>query len=93
MGMPAVSLKVLTSPGCMPCHEFLEFWNAVARDWPQVEMSEHSVISVEGQAMAIAHRVFASPGIIVNDELFAMGGFDRDRLLEKLRALSGSLTQ
>jgi len=42
----------------------------------------------EGEELAGKYMVFASPGIIVNGELFATGGFDRDKFTAKLKELS-----
>ena len=83
-----VVLLVLTSPGCTHCHDFLEFWKMERSAWPNVTMDEVSLLTPEGQAMVGKYSIFASPGIIVNGELFSTGGFDKKKLLEKLDALS-----
>jgi len=38
--------------------------------------------------MVTTHGIMSSPGIIVNGELFSSGGLDKEKLLEKLKALS-----
>lgn len=84
LSMKSVVLEVLTSPGCVHCHAFLEFWKTVQKDWPNVAMKETGITTPEGQEIAGRHMIFASPGIIINGELWASGGFDRERFIKKL---------
>ena len=86
--MKQISLDLLTSPGCKICHSFLEFWKDAAKDWPNVNLKDISVVTPQGQELVQKYMIFASPGIILNGELFASGGFDRDQFLAKLKELS-----
>ncbi len=86
--MKNVTLEVLTAPGCTHCHEFLEFWKGEAAKWPNVSMKELSLLTPEGQAMVGKYQIFASPGIILNEELFATGGFNKEKFLAKVTELS-----
>jgi hypothetical protein len=88
--MRSVTLRVLTSPSCMRCEEFFTFWDSIAGDWVNVETQEVSLLSEEGQALAFRHRILAAPGIIIEDELVSVGGFDKDALLVRLQELSFS---
>jgi glutaredoxin len=86
--MKNITLQVLTAPGCTHCHEFLEFWKGEAAKWPNVTMTELSLITPQGQEMVGKYQIFASPGIILNDELFATGGFSKEKFLAKITELS-----
>lgn len=86
--MPNISLDVLTSPGCTHCHEFLEFWKSESAAWPNVTMRDISIVTPEGQELVGKHQIFASPGIILNGEVFATGGFNKEKFLERLKELS-----
>lgn len=86
--MKPVTLELLTSPGCVHCHAFLEFWKTAQKEWPDVILKETSVTSPEGQDMAGKYMIFASPGIIINGELWASGGFDREKFIQKLKEVS-----
>ena len=86
--MKNITLEVLTSPGCTHCHEFLEYWKTVAPAWTNVTLRELSLITPEGQEMVTKYQIFASPGIILNNELFATGGVNKEKFLEKLKELS-----
>ena len=86
--MGPVLLEELVSPGCHICKEFEEFWHSIEKNWPDVTYKKVDVTTPEGQEMAQKYMIFASPGIILNGELFASGGFDRDKFINKLKELS-----
>jgi glutaredoxin len=86
--MKAVKLEVLTSPGCHICRAFKEYWHTIEKDWPDVSFREVDVTTPEGQELAQRYMIFASPGIILNGELWATGGFDREKFIKKLEELS-----
>lgn len=88
MNHGSILLEVLTSPGCVSCHAFLEFWTVAAPEWSNVSMQEFSLTTIEGQELAVKHRVFALPGIIVDGEVFATGAVDIELFIETLKRLS-----
>lgn len=83
-----VLIQEISSPGCHICKEFEEYWNSVKAAWPKVEYKNISVVTPEGQELVSKYSIFASPGIIINGELFSTGGFNKDKLLAKLKELS-----
>jgi len=83
-----VIVEELTSPGCTHCAEFAEFWHSIEKEWPNVVFKDVSVITPEGQEMAGKYGIFASPGIVLNGELFSTGGVNKQKFLEKLKELS-----
>lgn len=86
--MKEVALTELSAPGCQHCAAFREFWRSVEKDWPQVKFREVSVTTLEGQELAGKHLIFASPGIILNGELFSTGGVNKELFLARLKELS-----
>lgn len=86
--MKPIALEVLASPGCHNCKAFEEFWHSIEKDWPDVRFRHIEVTTSEGQEMAGKYMILASPGIILNGELFATGGFDQEKFVEKLKELS-----
>ena len=82
-----ILLQELSAPGCLHCKEFKEFWESIKSEWPNVEFEEVSVVTPEGQELAQKHMIFASPGIIINGELFSTGGVDKKKFVEKLKEL------
>jgi glutaredoxin len=83
-----IQLDLLTSPGCVHCKAFKDMWHEIEKGWPNVTYKETSVTTPEGQEMAGKYGIFSSPGIILNEEVWATGGFKRDEFLEKLKELS-----
>ncbi|MEK7622012.1 MAG: hypothetical protein AAB415_02425 [Patescibacteria group bacterium] len=88
--MKEVELLELSAPGCQHCAAFRDFWHGVEKDWPSVKFREVSVTTEEGQELAGKHLIFASPGIILNQELFSTGGVNEEKFLAKLKELSQS---
>ena len=86
--MKDVLLEELSSPGCHNCAGFKEFWETEKTKWPNVTFKELSIIDPEGQALVQKHQIFASPGIILNGELFSTGGVNKDDFIKKLTELS-----
>jgi glutaredoxin len=87
--MASVTIQEISSPGCHICKEFEDYWNSIKHDWPDVEYKNISVVSPEGQEMVQKYMIMASPGIIINGELFSTGGFNRDKVVAKLKELTG----
>lgn len=85
-----ISVQELSSPGCHICREFEKFWESIKKDWPEVEYKKIDVTTPEGQELVQKYMIFASPGIIINGEIFSTGGFSKERFLARLKELSGS---
>lgn len=86
--MGNVILEELSAPGCQICKAFEEFWHSIEKDWPNVTYKNISVTTPEGQELAGKYMIFSSPGIIINNELWATGGFDKQKFIEKLQETS-----
>lgn len=86
--MKEVKLEMLSAPGCSHCRAFRTFWESQAKDWPQVKFEEVDVTTPRGQELAGQHMIFASPGIILNGELFSTGGVNEEKFLAKIKELS-----
>ncbi len=86
--MPTILVQELSSPGCHICMEFEKFWESIKKDWPNAEFKKIMITEPEGQELVQKYMIFASPGIIINNELFSTGGFDKGKFLGKLKELS-----
>lgn len=86
--MREVTLVELSSPGCHNCAAFKEMWEGEKANWPNVKFTEVSLMDPQGQELVQKYQIFASPGIIINDELFSTGGVNKDEFLAKLKELS-----
>ncbi len=81
------NIKFLTMVGCHNCAAAKKIFDEVIPEYPNVEVVEIDITSEEGQELVSKYAVLASPGIIIDDELFSTGGVDRDKLVEKLQSL------
>jgi len=81
------NIKFLTMVGCHNCAAAKKIFDEVMPDYKDVEVVEIDITSQEGQELVSKYSVLASPGIIIDDELFSTGGVDRDKLVEKLQSL------
>lgn len=88
--MPKVVVQELSSPGCSHCAEFENFWHSIEKEWPNVEYQKIMVTTPEGQEMVGKYMIFASPGVVINGELFSTGGVDPAGFVAKLRQLSSA---
>ncbi|MBI2034090.1 MAG: thioredoxin family protein [Candidatus Liptonbacteria bacterium] len=86
--MDKITVQELSSPGCVHCAEFEKFWHSIEKDWPNVEYKKTDITTPEGEGLIHKYMIFASPGIIVNGELFSTGGFHKGKFVEKLKELS-----
>jgi glutaredoxin len=86
--MKEIELEELSSPGCHNCAAFKEMWEVEKANWPNVKFREVSLMDPEGQEMVQKYQIFASPGIILNGELFSTGGVNKDEFIKKLGELS-----
>lgn len=86
--MKPILLEELSSPGCQICKQFEAFWHSIEKGWPNITYKNVDVTTLEGQDIAQKHMIFASPGIILNGELWATGGFDKNKFVERIKELS-----
>ncbi len=81
-------IEFLTMVGCHNCAEVKKIFDEIIPDFKdKVEVVEIDITTPEGQELVQKYSVMASPGIIINGELFATGGVDKDKLIEKLKSL------
>ncbi len=73
--------------GCHNCAAAKKIFDEVMPNYPNVEVTEIDITSEEGQGLVSKYAVLASPGIIIDGELFSTGGVSHDKLVEKLKSL------
>jgi glutaredoxin len=87
--MAKVKIIEVSTPGCVHCAEAKKYIDEEIRPkFPEAEIENVSVLDPRGQELVSKYMIFASPGIIVNDELFSTGGIDKSKFLNKITELS-----
>jgi len=84
-----IKITILTTEGCSHCQKakyILE--NEIKPQYPQVEVEYIDMVTEQEQKMIQQYGIMSSPGIIVNEELFSVGGLDKDKLVEKIKSLN-----
>ena len=75
--------------GCHNCEAAKKIFNEILPDFSgKVEVEEVDMASPEGQELVQKYSVMASPGIVINGELFSTGGVSKDKLVEKLTSMT-----
>ncbi len=83
-----VKVTELSTPGCSHCAEAKDFLEHEFKPKISAVTVEYvSVMDPGGQELVQKHMIFASPGIIINGELFATGGLDKDKFIDKVNEL------
>ena len=82
-----VSVEEITVPGCVDCVRFEKFWDSVKDQFPGVTFTKFDATTPEGMEKVSKYSIFASPGVIINGELFSTGGVRKNAFLKKLKEL------
>ena len=84
-----IKIQEVSAPGCAHCEEARRLLQQeIKQQFPNVEIEFIDMLSEKGQKMVQGYGIMASPGIIVNDELFSVGGLDKNKLVDKIKSLS-----
>ena len=81
------TIQFLTMVNCHSCEEVKKVFDEIMPDFPKVKVDEIDITTPEGQKLVQKYSVMASPGIIINGELFSTGGVSKEKLIEKLKSL------
>jgi len=87
--MNKIKIQEVSTPGCANCaaaKELLE--KEIKPNFPDVEVEYIDMMDEKGQKIVQDYGIMSSPGIIINGELFSIGGLDKDKLIEKIKSLS-----
>ena len=85
-----IKIVEVTSPGCSHCAAAKKILEGEIRpQFPDVDIQYIDVLTPEGQKIVGDYGIMSSPGVIVNGELFAVGGLDKNKLIAKIKALKG----
>ncbi|MFV1917007.1 MAG: glutaredoxin family protein [Patescibacteria group bacterium] len=81
-------IQFLTMEGCHNCAAAKRIFDEIMPDFPNIKIEEIDMMKENGQKLVQKYSIMASPGIVINDELFSTGGVSKEKLVEKLQSLS-----
>lgn len=82
-----IKLTLVTREGCGHCAQTKEILKKIQPEYPQLAITEIDMITPKGQELIAKYGIMSSPGIIINGDLFAMGGTTEKELRRKLDEL------
>lgn len=82
-----IKIQFVTVEGCVHCAAALKVFEELKPKYPQMEVREIDATTPEGMELVSKFGIFASPGIIINDELFSTGGLNKDKFIQELDEL------
>lgn len=74
MNQHAINLTLVTKEGCVHCAQTKELLKRIQPEYPKLAVKEVDMTTREGQELIVKYGIMSSPGIIINGDLFAMGG-------------------
>ena len=80
-----MKVELLTAPACTHCAEVKKILEEIKPDFPSLEVEEVEMTTPKGQEMIQKYQIMASPGIVINGELFATGGASKEQLVDALK--------
>ncbi len=87
--MSKITIQEISSPGCSHCAQAKKLLEEeIKPQFQDVEVRYVDMLSEEGQKMVQEYGIMSSPGIVVNGELFSVGGLDKNKLITRIKELS-----
>ena len=85
-----ITIQLVSTPGCSHCEEVRKVLNEVKPQYPQMQIQELDATNPDGLELVTKHGILASPGVVINGELFATGGINKGSLIKKLDSLTNN---
>lgn len=81
-----IKVTIITTQGCSHCIEAKKILNTLKSEY-NLKIEEVDATSSHGQELVRKYNIFSSPGILINDQFFAMGGATEAQLRKKFDTL------
>lgn len=82
-----IKVTLIRPSGCQHCAQVKGTLEKLKGNYPDLTIAEVEATTPEGQALIQKHGILASPGILINDEFFAMGGATDAQIRKKFDEL------
>lgn len=79
-----ITIQFITSLGCAECEKAKRILQEVKSVYRNIDIKEIDVMSQKGISLVTKYGIMASPGIIIDDELFSVGSLEKQKLLERI---------
>lgn len=77
-----INITIITTKGCQHCINVKKILNSLKQEY-SLNIREVDAVSQEGQALIKKHNILLSPGILINDQFFSMGGSTKEQFRKK----------
>lgn len=82
-----IKVTLISPSGCQHCAAVKGTLEKLKKDFPDMTIEEIEATTPEGRSLIQKYGILSSPGILVNDEFFAMGGATEEQLRKKFEEL------
>lgn len=83
-----IKVTLISLQGCTHCNLAKVILNKLKKEFP-LKIEEINATTAKGQKLIQKHGILSSPGILVNDAFFAMGGATEAQFRKKFESLKG----
>lgn len=80
-----INITLVATPHCGNCAIVKEILEKLKPEFEGLNVQEIDATTPDGQELVVKYGIMASPGIIINGELFSMGGSTEKELKDKLK--------
>lgn len=81
-----IKVTIITTQGCTHCIEAKKIVTKLKKEY-DLTIQEIDAASPEGQKLIQKYKILSSPGILINDQFFAMGGATEGQFRKKFDTL------
>lgn len=82
-----IKVTLIRPSGCQHCVQVKGTLEKLKTNYPDLTIEEIEATTPEGQALIQKHGIMSSPGILINNEFFSMGGATEKQLRERFEEL------
>lgn len=82
-----IKVTLIRPQGCSHCIAVKATLEKMKADYPQLIIEEIDMVTPKGQEIVKKYGILSSPGILVNNEFFTMGGATENQLRKKFNEL------
>ena len=82
-----IKIQEVAAHGCKKCDKAKEILEDVIKpQFPEVEIEYIDMATEEGTKMVQEYNIMSSPGIVVDGELFSVGGLNEEKLVATIKS-------